>query len=155
MCSSDLSKKIYRTDVVKTAVSAARITANVEQVTLFDKTKNIYEIFLDRNFYGGVTAGDTVKYGAEFQGQILPVTSKLKIHQRGVGFKPGQVFQIASGDGTPLWFKVLTIFDDGGLKTIDVIKFGIHYNTDFSLTVAPTSAISNKLRKKEIGRAHV
>ena len=145
------SKKIYRTDIVKGAVSANRITANVEQVTLFDGTANIWEIFLDRNFYGDVTAGDTVKYGAVFQGQILPCTSRLKIHQAGQNFKPGQVFQISSGDGTPLWFKVLTIYENGGLKTIDIIKFGLHYNTDFSLTVSPTSAISNKLRTKDTG----
>ncbi len=145
------SKKIYRTDIIKGAVSANRITANVEQVQLFDQQENIWEIFLDRNFYGDVVSGDTVKYGAVFQGQILPCTAKLKIHEPGQDFKPGQVFQISSGDGTPLWFKVLTIFDNGGLKTIDVIKFGLHYNTDFSLTVSPTSAISNKLRKKDVG----
>ena len=145
------SKKIYRTDIIKGAVSANRITANVEQVQLFDQQENIWEIFLDRNFYGDVVAGDTVKYGAVFQGQILPCTAKLRIHEPGQDFKPGQVFQISSGDGTPLWFKVLTIFDNGGLKTIDVIKFGLHYNTDFSLTVSPSSAISNKLRKKDVG----
>ena len=149
------SKKIYRTDIVKGVTTANRITANVEQANIFDATQNIWEIFLDRNFYGDVVAGDTVKYGASFQGQILPCTSKLKIHQPGQDFKPGQVFQIASGDGTPLWFKVLTIYDNGGLKTIDVIKFGIHYSTDFSLTVSPTSAISNKLRKKDTSGANV
>lgn len=145
------SKKIYRTDVVKGVASANRITANVEQANLFDASENLWEIFLDRNFYGDVVAGDTVKYGASFQGQILPCTSKLKIHQAGQDFKPGQVFQISSGDGTPLWFKVLTIYDNGGLKTIDIIKFGVHYSTDFSLTVSPSSAISNKLRKKDTG----
>lgn len=149
------SKKIYRTDLVKGVTTANRITANVEQANLFDATQNIWEIYLDRNFYGDVVAGDTVKYGAVFQGQILPCTAKLKIHQPGQDFKPGQVFQISSGDGTPLWFKVLTIYDNGGLKTIDVIKFGIHYNTDFSLTVSPTSAISNKLRKKDTSSANV
>lgn len=149
------SKKIYRTDLVKGVTTANRITANVEQANIFDATQNIWEIYLDRNFYGDVVAGDTVKYGAVFQGQILPCTAKLKIHQPGQEFKPGQVFQISSGDGTPLWFKVLTIYDNGGLKTIDVIKFGIHYNTDFSLTVSPTSAISNKLRKKDTSSANV
>jgi hypothetical protein len=149
------SKKIYRTDIVKNVVSANRITANVEQVNIFDESQNIWEIYLDRNFYGDVIAGDTVKFGAVFQGQILPCTARLRIHEAGQGFKPGQVFQISSGEGTPLWFKVLTIYDNGGLKTIDVIKFGLHYNTDFSLTVSPTSAISNKLRKKDTSTGNV
>jgi hypothetical protein len=143
------SKKIVRTELVKGAVSVSKITANVEQVTLFSKKDNIWEIFLDRNFYGDVIPGDTIKFGSQFQGRILPCTSKVKIHQRGIGFRPGQVFQVASGEGTPLWFKVLSIFDDGGLKTIDVIKFGIHYNTDFALTVLPTSAVSNRVKKQE------
>jgi hypothetical protein len=142
------SKKIVRTELVKGAVSVSKITANVEQVTLFSKADNIWEIFLDRNFYGDVIPGDTIKFGSEFQGVILPCTSRVKIHQRGIGFRPGQVFQVSSGEGTPLWFKVLSIFDDGGLKTIDVIKFGIHYNTDFALTVLPSSAVSNRVKKQ-------
>ena len=98
---------------------------------------------MNKNFYGDIFAGDSVKYGSNFQGQILPVTTKVKIQSQGQGFKPGQVFQVSSGEGTPIWFKVLEVTDTGGLKNIDVIKFGLGYTTDFSITVLPTSAVSS------------
>lgn len=156
------SKKIYISTPVdgytNTAKNVTKVTANIENVVPFDANANIYEVFLNRNFYGEIFPGDVVKYGSVFQGQILPVTSKIKIQNRGVGFKPGQVFQVSSGDGTPLWFKVLTIqtYEDkngakveGGLKTIDLIRFGLNYNTDFSLTVLPSSAVSTNKKIKQ------
>mgnify|MGYP000116546020 CR=1 FL=1 len=145
------SKKIYRTSVVPGSQRVNKVTANIENVVLF--ADNIYELFLDRNFYGEIFPGDVVKYQSDFQGQILPNTTKVKIQNKGANFKPGQVFQVSSGEGTPLWFKVLTIETyvnskgetvEGGLKTIDLIKFGLGYTTDFSITVLPSSAVSTK-----------
>ena len=145
------SKKIYRTTTLAGGVT--KVTANIENVLPF--AGDIYEVFLDRNFYGDIIPGDVIKYKSEFQGQVLPVSTKVKVQSRGAGFSPGQVFQVSSGDGTSIWFKVLSTTSyvddkgfshDGGLKTIDVIKFGLGYNTDFSITVLPTSAVS--ARKK-------
>lgn len=146
------SKKIYNTTVVSGVDAADRITANIENVLPFDKANNIYELFLDRNFYGSISPGDSVKYASEFQGEILKNTNKVKIQNPGEGFRPGMVFQVSSGEGTPIWFKVLTTLDNGGLKTIDVIKFALGYSTDFSITVLPSSAVSSK---KKIGQAPV
>lgn len=155
------SKKIYISTPVAgydaAGKTVTKVTANIENVVPIDVDANIYEVFLNRNFYGEIFPGDVVKYGSVFQGQILPVTSKIKIVNKGVGFKPGQVFQVASGDGTPIWFKVLTIqtyYDkngakiEGGLKTIDLIRFGLNYNTDFALTILPSSAVTTNKNKK-------
>jgi hypothetical protein len=136
------SKKIYRTSVVQGTQKVSKVTANIESVLQF--SENVYELFLDRNFYGDISPGDVVKFESSFQGQILPTTAKLKIQNRGYNFKPGQVFQVASGDGTPIWFKVLRTDTDGGLLNIDLIKFALGYSTDFSITVLPTSAVSTK-----------
>jgi hypothetical protein len=138
------SKRIFNLNVVKNVDAANKITATVENVLPVSGAPGIYELFINRNFYGDITASDSVKYGSEFQGQILPSTAKIKITNAGKGFKPGQVFQISSGEGTPFWFKVSSVYEDGGLKTIDVIRFGLKYTTDFSATVAPSSAVSSK-----------
>lgn len=146
------SKKIYNLDVVQNVDAANKITANVENVLPFSEADGIYEVFLNRNFYGKISPGDSIKYGSSFQGQILSCTNRLKIQNPGVGFKPGQVFQVASGEGTPIWFKVLDTYDDGGLKNIDIIRFALGYTTDFSITVLPTSAVSTK---KKFNRSSV
>jgi hypothetical protein len=137
------SRRIYNTSVVKGVDAASAITATVEKV-LATSVPDVYEIFLDRNFYGDIFPGNSIKYGSEFQAVILPCTAKIKISQAGRGFRPGMVFQLRTGEGTPFWFKVSTVDSNGGLKTIDTIKFGLQYNTDFSVTVLPSSALSSK-----------
>lgn len=120
----------------------SRVTANVENVV--QVSDNIYEFFLDRNFYGDIRPGDVIKFESSFQGQILPCTAKIRIQKRGEKFKPGQVFQIQFGEGSALWFKVLTTDEDGGIEKVDIIKFGIGYDTDFSIELLPTSAVTSQ-----------
>lgn len=138
------SQKIYNLAVVSGVDAADTVTATVENVVAVEGEPGVYELFVNRNFYGKISPNDSIKFGSEFQGVILPATTRIRISAEGEGFRPGQVFQIASGEGTAFWFKVAEIYDNGGLKKIDVIKFGLNYNTDFSVTVLPTSAVSTK-----------
>ncbi len=138
------AKRIFNSKVIKNVDAASTITATVEKVLVVNEQDKIYELFVNRNFYGDITPKDSIKYGSVFQAQILPSTVKIKIKEAGKNFKPGMVFQLSSGEGTPFWFKVSTIDGNGGLKTIDVIKFGLNYKTDFSATVLPSSAVSTR-----------
>jgi hypothetical protein len=145
------SRRIFRTEVNPLTQKLTKITANVESAVLISDEDSIWEIFLDRNFYGTITAGDVLKLGSSFQAQILPTTSRLRIQNRGQGFRPGQVFQVSSGEGTPVWFKVTSVDDVGGLLTIDIIKFALGYDTDFSITILPTSAVTtNKKIERQV-----
>lgn len=150
------SKIVYAENPIKgytppAGADLTKISANVESVKFVGG--DVYELFLNKGFYGEIYPGDSVRYGSEFQGVILPCTAKVKIQNRGVGFSPGQVFQVSSGGGSPIWFKVLdteNIVDDAGntlvkgaLKNIELIKFGLNYATDFTLTILPSSSVSN------------
>lgn len=143
-------KKIYNTNVVKDTNSGAGVTASVQNVLAVPGYPDIFEIFLDRNFYGQIEPFNTVKYGSEFQATILPCTAKVKINDPGKNFRPGMVFELSTGDGTPFWFKVSTVNETGGLKTIDTIRFGLFYNTNFAVTVLPQSAVSTKKKKTTV-----
>ncbi len=143
-------KKIYNTSVVSDVSAGAGVTANVQNVIAVSGFPDIYEIFLDRNFYGQIEPFNTVKYGSEFQATILPCTAKIKINDPGKNFRPGMVFELSTGDGSPFWFKVSTVNETGGLKTIDTIRFGLFYNTNFSVTVLPQSAVSTKKKKSTV-----
>ena len=140
-------KKIYNTDVVSGFGLTTGVVANVQKVIAVNEAESIYELFLDRNFYGDISPYNTIKYASEFSGTILPCTARIKITDAGKNFRPGMVFQLSTGEGTPFWFKVSTVTEAGGLKTIDTIKFGLFYNTSFSVTVLPASAVSSKLKK--------
>jgi hypothetical protein len=143
-------KKIYNTAVVAGADAFSGVTASVQNAVVVNETLNIWELFLDRNFYGDIAPNNTVKYGSEFQATILPNTAKIKINDAGKNFRPGMVFQLNTGEGTPFWFKVATVTETGGLKTIDVIKFGLFYNTSFSVTVLPSSAVTSKRKRNTV-----
>jgi len=143
-------KKIYNTDVVSGVDAFSGVTASVQNAVVVDETLNIWELFLDRNFYGDIAPNNTVKYGSAFSAVILPNTAKIKISDSGKNFRPGMVFQLNTGEGTPFWFKVATVTETGGLKTIDVIKFGLFYNTSFSVTVLPTSAVTSKRKRNTV-----
>lgn len=140
-------KKIYNAAVVEDINAGSGVTASVQNVIAVPGYPDIFEIFLDRNFYGEIQPLNTIKYGSEFQATILPCTAKIKINDPGKNFRPGMVFQLFTGDGTPFWFKVSTVTEAGGLKTIDTIRFGLFYNTNFSVTVLPQSAVSTKQKK--------
>ncbi len=140
-------KKIYNTSVVTGVDAFAGVTASVQNAVVVDEQLDIWELFLDRNFYGDISPNNTVKYGSEFSAVILPNTAKIKINDPGKNFRPGMVFQLNTGEGTPFWFKVATVTDSGGLKTIDVIKFGLFYNTSFSVTVLPGSAVTSRVKR--------
>jgi hypothetical protein len=141
-------KKIYNTDVVTGVDAFSGVVASVQNAVVVDEQLDIWELFLDRNFYGEISPNNTVKYGSEFSAVILPNTAKIKINDPGKNFRPGMVFQLNTGEGTPFWFKVATVTDSGGLKTIDVIRFGLFYNTSFSVTVLPGSAVSSRVKRK-------
>ena len=140
-------KKIYNTSVVSGVDAFAGVTASVQNAVVVNETLGVWELFLDRNFYGDISPNNTVKYGSEFQATILPNTAKIKINDPGRNFRPGMVFQLNTGEGTPFWFKVATVDENGGLKTIDTIKFGLFYNTSFSVTVLPGSAVTSKKKR--------
>jgi hypothetical protein len=117
------------------------VYGSVERFTQI--TDTIYELFIDRRFYGEIKPGDVVKYKGKFQGTILPTTTSVKITKPGIGFRVGQVFQVKSGDGTPAWMKILGVSSTGGIRSVELIKFGIGYSTDFAVTLLPTSEVKS------------
>lgn len=138
------TKKISRDPVTAKAIQVDTVTATIENVIKLDGETDIFEFFLDRNFYGEIFPKDVIKYSTTFQGQVLSCTTDVSVGRGGEKFRPGMVFKVSSGEGTPLWFKVLKTDSNGGLVTVDLIKFGLFYNTDFAVTLLPTSAATTR-----------
>lgn len=128
--------KILRVQVDK----KQEITGEVERIV--NVGNNVYEFFIDRKFYGRIFPGNTLKLGNTFQATILPITSVVKVSKPGAGFRVGQVFEIRNTTGTGTLIKVIRVDENGGLKHIQVIKFGVGYLANFTTSLLPTSAIS-------------
>ena len=102
-------------------------------------SNNVFEFFIDRKFFGEIAVGDQIRYKDEFVGVIVSTTSDLKIIQRGTGFKAGQLFELKNGGGVRSIVKVVRVDADGAILAAEFIKYGIGYDTDFSLSVNATN----------------
>jgi hypothetical protein len=119
------------------------IVGEVDRIVLIDPTLQVYEFFLDKRFFGNVSAGDRIRFRDEFQATILPVTQKLNITQAGKNFRIGQVFELRSGRGTGALLKVTAVNDDGGIKYAELIKFGIGYTANFAVSLLANNSITS------------
>jgi hypothetical protein len=105
---------------------------------------NVYEMYLDKRFFGEIEPNDKIRYLDEFQATILPATSNIKITQKGIGFRVGQVFELKQGNGTGALLKITETNSVGGIQRAELIKFGIGYVADFALSILSTNSVTAK-----------
>jgi hypothetical protein len=106
--------------------------------------ENVYEMYLDKRFFGEIQPNDKIRYLDEFQATILPATSNITITQAGLNFRVGQVFELKQGNGTGALLKITETTSVGGIQRAEVIKFGIGYVADFALSILSTNSVTAK-----------
>lgn len=112
--------------------------------------QDVYELFLDRRFYGNITAGNIITYRDQFQATVLSAASKLNIVRPGTGFKIGQVFEVKSSSGTTTLIKITRVdTSTGAIKNAQIIKFGIGYVANFTTSILPDAAITSSSTYKK------
>jgi hypothetical protein len=119
------------------------IVGEIDRIVLIDPALQVYEFYLDKRFFGNVTPGDRIRFRDEFQATIIPATQKLKITQAGKNFRIGQVFELRSGTGTGALLKVTAVTPAGGIKYAEIIKFGVGYTADFSVSLLSTNSVTS------------
>jgi hypothetical protein len=105
---------------------------------------NVYEMYLDKRFFGEISSGDKIRYLDEFQATILPATTNISITQKGKNFRVGQVFELKQGSGTGALLKITETNSTGGIQRAELIKFGIGYVADFALSILATNSVTAK-----------
>jgi hypothetical protein len=112
-------------------------------------TNEIYELFLDKKFFGVVNIGDKVKFMDTFQATVLPVTNKLVVSQPGKSFRVGQVFELQAGEGTGALLKVTAVdkTNNNGIKYAEFIKFGLGYDSDFALSILSSNSVNTSTQE--------
>lgn len=110
---------------------------------------NIFEVFVDRKFFGDISRNDIVTYTDEFRGIVLSTTTKVDVVQSGINFKVGELYELRNGNGSGSILKVSKINEQGGILSAQIIKFGVDYGSDFINTLVSytdrQSAPSNTL----------
>lgn len=109
----------------------ARIKAYVERVQFI--RGNIYEVFIDKNYYGVILSNDTVEFN-DFSGTIIPTIDNYEILSPGEGYKIGDIVlanTLVGPDTIQILFKVTRVDANGGIEKITLITFGAGYSDDF------------------------
>lgn len=96
---------------------------------------NIFEIFVDRKFFGEISRNDVVTYQDSFRGIVLSTTTKIDIVQSGVNFKVGELYELRNGNGSGSILKVSKVGPGGAILSAQIIKFGVDYGADFINTL--------------------
>ena len=103
--------------------------AIVSNVKMFE-TPTIYEMNIDKNYYGTLNVGDKVIFG-NYKGIILPTINSYQITNSGKNFRLGQTFDIETYYGTGATIKVTKLTANNGIAELKFIKFGYGYVSDF------------------------
>ena len=104
----------------------------------------VYEVFIDRNYYGTIDVGDSVYLDGLFTGTILSTTTGYVIEQGGVGFKVGDLITGASfvdGEVVTQLVKVTKVDTDGAIQAISTVRFNCGYATEFFLLTSKEAIV--------------
>lgn len=130
-------------DVVVSAIELGYTTETVESIFELLPTKNqykdtVYEVFIDRDYYGVFKEDDVVistgPGGDLFVGYVVSTTAKLKLHNRGLGFRPGHLIPIKTKRGNGSVLKVSSILSGGKIGALDFLSFGYEYSRPIVIT---------------------
>lgn len=91
---------------------------------------DIYEVFIDKQYYNDISIGDEVLYNGA-KGYILPCPAKYKVVKEGKGFEIGSIYNLPTASGNGSVIKITRIGSLGEIKAIQVISFGLDYKTNF------------------------
>jgi len=128
--------KILRIQVDK------RQYVEIEVENAVEISEDIYELFIDRRFFGNITIGDKLRYSNIFDATVLATTSKVEIQRAGKKFKVGELYEVRNGQGVGSVLKVTRVNETGGIESLEFVKYGIGYTTDFTSTLLPYGGVS-------------
>ena len=104
--------------------------------------ENVYEVFIDRSYIQDIFVGNLVlSEDGLNSGTIIPCPSKYNIITSGSGFEIGALYHLPSESGNGSLVKITKIDANGGIKKIQVITFGLDYESVFY------AKLSNKTRQ--------
>jgi hypothetical protein len=104
------------TGVIKTLVY------NYKDLQITIDGKEVYELSINRRFFGNIAVGDRVLLDGTFIARILPTISKLMITQAGKNFKVGELYSIGT-TGTIL--KIVKTDNDGAILFAQIINYSM------------------------------
>ena len=108
---------------------------------------DVYEIFIDRAYTQDISIGDVVKSqdGNDY-GSIVACPNKYTIVTEGSGFEVGSLYYLKTETGDGSLIKVTKIGTGGSIKKIQIISFGLDYQSTFYAKISNKEATAMPYR---------
>jgi hypothetical protein len=120
-----IGKFIYITNTKGVVVQTV-----VENAVMYNE--NIYEVFVEREYINTIDVNSVVSSDEHGTiGKILPCPTSVKVFKSGKGFKAGDIYALRTQLGRGCVIKITKVDSEGGIKSIQVIEFGLDYKTKF------------------------
>ena len=102
---------------------------------------DVYEVFIDRAYVQDIAIGNEVmsEDGTDI-GYIIPTPNKYTITSEGSGFEVGSLYYLKTERGDGSLIKVTKIGTGGSIKKIQVISFGLDYDSTFYAKISNKQA---------------
>src|SRR6056300_936947 len=98
-------------------VSGTNVSINVFVTRVKHVQDGVYEVFIDKNFFGTIETNYTINFNG-ITGNIIPTSTKATIIRPGEGFKIGNLIEgttISAGKTITQLLKVTSIDSNGGI----------------------------------------
>ena len=82
--------------------------------------RDVYELSIDRRFFGNIAIDDRVTLDGDFIARVVPTIAKFKVIQAGKNFRVGELYEIGT-TGTVL--KIVQTDIDGAIAFAQIIKY--------------------------------
>jgi hypothetical protein len=103
---------------------------------------NVYELFLDRFYNSHITFDCKFKsVDNSVQGVLLRTTTRVQVDIPGTGFEVGQLYTVDGYSGKGSIIKIKSVYENGGVKTAELIAFGTNYTTNFTTQIYSFSSL--------------
>lgn len=113
-------------------ITTAQKTINVFCTRVVYYRNNIYEVFIERAYTQDITIGDALSSSDGVDtGTILPCPAKYTITSEGSGFEVGKLYNLKTESGDGSLIKITKIGTGGSIKKIQIISFGLDYESTF------------------------
>jgi hypothetical protein len=96
---------------------------------------NIYEVFINKNYYGNIQIGNTINYQG-VTGTIIPTTVSYTVTQPSTGYSIGDLITgttVSNGVSITQLLKVTKVDQNGGIVNLATIRYGCGYDSSFYL----------------------
>ena len=131
------------------------IQTYVENVQQY--SSRIFEVFIERAYANEIRVDAQVTFtdtdGIVYSGKVLSCPAKVKVYKSGKGFRVGSLYKLKTSLGDGCLVKVTKIDSVGGIKAVQIIRFGLDYKSTFySYLSAKDNLAFEYLHPLDLGR---